>query len=287
MDIVHHAVIGLIGLNSAESIDYLTEGIFFLAGSILPDLDAFLAIFGKRFYLKNHQSFSHSLILIPIISLIITSLLMGLIDFSWANFFALSLGMCIHVLLDYTNTYGIRLFYPFNKNRISLDSIFFIDTFLLCLSLTTLLFELNFIYYTIIFLHYIIFKILLHKHVHRKLHADYTIPSAINPFSFYIYKDYTSTIITYEYNILTNTIKNMKKQQNIDTDYKHLTKQSTIYNDVKKIAKALHITKVTSDVNSTTLIAKDLALRNFGGKFATTTLTFNSDGKLLNETSNI
>lgn len=287
MDIVHHAVIGLIGLNAAENVDRITEGAFFLFGSILPDLDVFLMIFGKRFYLKNHQGFSHSLLLIPLFSIIITALLIPYIDFSWTNLLALALGMFVHIFLDYTNTYGITMFYPYNQKRFSLDSVFFIDTFLLLLSTTIFIFNISFFLYVFLFCFYITFKTYLHRYIHKKLKADFTIPSAFNPFSFYIYKNYDSQIVTYEYNFLTNKINKLTRQKNIDDEFDHLTKQSAIFQDVKQITKALHVIEVQNTSKKTILIAKDLALRNFGGKFATTTLTFDNKEELTNEVSNI
>lgn len=287
MDIVHHGVIGLIGLTVAESLDFGMGGMFFLIGSILPDLDVFLMLFGKRVYLKNHQGFSHSLVFLPLFSLLITMLLIPFIPFAWSNVFAIALGIMIHVLLDYSNTYGISLLYPISKKRFSLDSVFFIDTFLFVLSVSVLFLKYHFALYITLFLLYVAFKILLQRAVHQKLHADFTIPSALNPFDFYIYKNTNGQILTYQYNALTQKKRNYKEQNNIDNDYSHLIHKSQIYKDIEQITKALHITDVTATSDTITVNAKDLALRNFGGKFATTTLVFNKEEELLNEISNI
>ncbi len=53
------------------------------------------------------------------------------------------------------------------------------------------------------------------------------------------------------------------------------------------ITRALYITEITETEDTTKLVAQDLAVRNFGGHFAKTTLTFNKQGELLNEAANI
>lgn len=287
MDIVHHGIIGVIGLSVAESLDLGMGGVFFLIGSILPDLDVFLMLLGKRVYLKNHQGFSHSLVFLPLFSLMIVVLFTPLIPFAWGNVLAIGVGILVHVLLDYSNTYGISLLYPLSKKRFALDSIFFIDTFLFALSISVLLLKYHFALYMTLFLFYVIFKILLQRNVHKKLHADFTIPSALNPFDFYIYQNGNGQILTYQYNALTRKRRNYKEQENIDERYRYLLNKSQTYKDIDQITKALHITDVTENSDRITVNAKDLALRNFGGKFATTTLLFNKEEELLNEISHI
>ena len=86
MDILHHSAIGVIGLTIAVASNENIAGVLFLVGSIIADLDAFLVLFGRSFYLKNHQGFSHSLLLIPLYSIVIVLALSYWLDFSWINF---------------------------------------------------------------------------------------------------------------------------------------------------------------------------------------------------------
>ena len=147
MDILHHSAIGIIGLTLGVSVDQEVAGIFFLIGSVIPDLDAFLVLLGRSFYLKNHQGFSHSLLLTPLYSFVIIGILSFWLPFDWVNVLALVLGWSIHIGLDYSNTYGITLFYPLSKKRFSLDAIFFVDTFLLLLTASMLYFAYNIWFY--------------------------------------------------------------------------------------------------------------------------------------------
>ena len=71
MDLVHHALIGGIGFISSMEQSSELVGMAFVAGSIFPDLDVVFMLFGKRFYLKQHQSITHSLFLSPLFAMLI------------------------------------------------------------------------------------------------------------------------------------------------------------------------------------------------------------------------
>lgn len=287
MDILHHSVIGLIGVNVALDLDCAMMGYFFLLGSILPDLDAFLVLFNKRIYLKNHQGFSHSLLLAPLYAFILVFIFSLWIDFLWINYIGLLLGIFIHSMLDYSNTYGIKLFYPLSKKRFSLDAIFFIDTFLILLTLSMYIYHYNISIYLGFFLLYVGLKILMQRHIKQKLNASFVIPSAFNPFEFYVYIYDKEKIEIFIYSLFFDKKRAYKKIENQDETFHYLTQKSSLFKDMQKISKALHIVKVNKDNQKIIIEAKDLAVRNFGMKFATTILEFNLNGDLLYETSNI
>ena len=287
MDILHHSAIGLIGFNVAVTNDQTMLGLFFLIGNVFPDLDALLVLFGRSFYLKNHQGFSHSLVFAPIYALLIVLLFLPFIPFAWSNFLALILGLMVHSFLDYLNSYGIMLFYPISKKRYALDAIFFVDSVLLILTVIMLYLEFSIWIYMLFYLLYIIFKIVIHRAVLKNLNANFAIPSAINPFEFYIYQLKNEEILTYRYTLLTNKRYDEKLQKNLDKEFAHLTQKSQLFNDIFKITKAFHIATVDEEADETTIVAKDFAVRNFGAKFATTTLKFNQKGELVYEYSNI
>jgi len=56
----------------------------------------------------------------------------------WGLYLACLIGMGSHVLLDYTNSYGIRPFWPFASSWHSLDLVFIIDPWILALFLFAL-----------------------------------------------------------------------------------------------------------------------------------------------------
>jgi len=287
MDILHHSVIGLIGVNVALDLDCAMIGYFFLLGSILPDLDAFLVVLNKRLYLKNHQGFSHSLLLAPVYAFILVFVFTFWIDFLWMNYMGLLLGIFVHSILDYSNTYGIKLFYPLSNKRFSLDAIFFIDTFLILLTLSMYIYHYNISIYLGLFLLYIGAKIVMQRYIKQKLNASFVIPSAFNPFEFFIYIYDKKRIEIFRYTLFSDKKRDYKKIENQDEIFYYLTQKSSLFKDIQKISKALHIVKVSKSNQKTIIEAKDLAVRNFGMKFATTTLEFNLNGDLLYETSNI
>ena len=154
---------------SASACDQQLAGTAFLVGSILPDLDVFFMLFGKRFYLKNHQGITHSFILPLMYALLICVIIMFLFytGWNWYIFGGALLGLCLHVCMDWFNTFRIALFSPFSAKRYSLDSASFIDV--VTLSLTGMFFIFYGYYridivayaYSQLFLAYFVFKLLL------------------------------------------------------------------------------------------------------------------------------
>ena len=288
VDMLHHSAIGVIGLSIAVASHENVAGILFLVGSIIADLDAFLVLFGRSFYLKNHQGFSHSLLLIPLYSMLLCLVISYWLEFSWINFFALLLGWVIHSLLDYSNTYGISLFYPISKKRYALDAIFFVDTSMLILTGLMLYFQFTLWLYLSLFLLYIIIKKIMQVVVKKRLNATIVIPSAFNPFAFFVYHNGNEEeIITYNYNASSKQISHKKHYIKQDKLWHNLTQKSSLFQDILEVTRALHIVSIEEKDDNLTIIAKDLALRNFGGRFATTTLIFNKNRELIDENSNI
>ena len=126
MDIVTHAMMGLVGASPAFQ-THPIGAVAFVFGSVAPDLDAFSRVFGKNAFMRFHQTYSHSLpIILCTLNLIwAIAKLLG-VDLS-EILFGLGCGMFFHSLLDVSNTYGIKLFAPFSNKRYSLEWVFFID----------------------------------------------------------------------------------------------------------------------------------------------------------------
>ena len=126
VDIVTHAGIGLVlGAPFFTSAPELALGLIF--GSVLPDLDAFSRLFGKRAFLGAHQTWSHSLPMIVMVGIatVVLSLMLGWPW--WSLAVGTMTGMTLHSALDLTNTFGICLWLPFNGRRQCLEWLFFID----------------------------------------------------------------------------------------------------------------------------------------------------------------
>jgi len=291
MDVIHHALIGGIGFIASIEESELA-GMAFVAGSIFPDLDVIFMLFGKRFYLKQHQAITHSLFLSPLFAFLIISPTLFSSIFQWSFFIYAWLGVLIHIFLDYTNTYGIALLYPISDKRFSLDSIFFIDSVTLSLTFITyisyFLFQLDLsLPYFLSFILYLLFKISLRKRLKEMILFDFAIPSSLNPFEFYIYKKDNHSVKTYLYNSWNKSRRNIKIIDIVDDRYKNFTDKSQIFQDMRQITKAFHITNISETKQEIKIEASDLAVRNYGGKFGTTVLIFDNKGGLKSEVANI
>src|ERR1019366_5685795 len=89
-----------------------------------PDLDILTASGGSLNYLHYHRHLTHSLIAMPVMGILPVLLVRwaGRKPIHWAGAFAAAfLAVASHLLLDWTNSYGIRPFLPFSGQWIQLD----------------------------------------------------------------------------------------------------------------------------------------------------------------------
>ena len=97
------------------------------------DLDIFFkSSYDPLFYLEYHRQFTHSLLFIPIGSLICSIVFYFLflqkkdITFKQIYFYS-TLGYATHCFLDSSTTYGTQLFWPFTNDRVAWNIISIID----------------------------------------------------------------------------------------------------------------------------------------------------------------
>jgi inner membrane protein len=89
-----------------------------------PDFDVVAWFAGTVAYLHYHRWFTHALLAIPLMAavsvLIVRPFVKG--QFPWARaLLVASVGVLSHALLDWTNSYGIRLLLPFSSEWLRLD----------------------------------------------------------------------------------------------------------------------------------------------------------------------
>lgn len=141
--------------------------------------------------------------------------------------------------------------------------------------------------YPILFISYFICKLYLHSKVIKKLSPLYAIPSSLNPFEFYILEQNKNILSGYLYNAISKNKRRNKVYNSTNNKQQQLAETSTVYREIKLITRALTITNVSTTDEGVIITASDLAVRNFGGKFAKTTLKFDSQGNLISEMANI
>jgi inner membrane protein len=127
------------GLNRKTRFATLT---LILAGNA-PDIDVLAGLKGSVAYLKHHRGISHSFVGITALAFIIWGLMYWMgkrarpkpglsLNGRWL-LFAAFLGTGSHLLLDFTNSYGVRPFLPFSGRWYAWDIMFILDPVLLAL----------------------------------------------------------------------------------------------------------------------------------------------------------
>ncbi len=99
-------------------------GLLLMLAANAPDVDIVSWFGGSLTYLEYHRWFTHSIAAIPLMAVLaaaITRLFVrGPFPWLWASG-AACVGVASHLLLDWTNVYGIRLLLPFSPEWLRLD----------------------------------------------------------------------------------------------------------------------------------------------------------------------
>ncbi|MGA3189349.1 MAG: metal-dependent hydrolase [Bryobacteraceae bacterium] len=123
MDNVTHSLVGLMmsrawGKNAAMMV----------VAANLPDVDVISWAGGTLTYLEYHRGILHSLTAAPVLALIVMLLFRNR---GWTAYLACLAGVGSHLLLDWTNTYGIRLLLPFSGQWLHRDMTDVVDPWIL------------------------------------------------------------------------------------------------------------------------------------------------------------
>ena len=293
MDAVHHGVIAAAGMAVLSAQGQPGAGMAFAAGSVLPDLDVLLMAFGKRFYLKGHQRVTHSLLTLPLMVLAVAAPLAASSFAVKEVVVASAIGLFLHMLLDLTNTYGISLLWPVSLKRFSLDAVFFIDAVswmltLLCSASAYFLASLAPLFVLVILLGlYSAVKLVIRHRLMNKLGVRVLVPGALNPFVFFAVEEDGLKVLSYAVNALTGREHSRVIYPVPEGRHLALARTSGVFTDMEQVAKYLHITSVKDTPEGTTIVAHDLGVRNFGGRFARTELRFDREGRLVHERADI
>ncbi|MGA7684295.1 MAG: metal-dependent hydrolase [Terriglobales bacterium] len=108
------------------------------------DLDVFSRFGGSAFALNHHRGFTHSFLGIPIVAAAVVAFMYGIwrlrgrktrnpnLPPRWGLLFGYAcLAGLSHILLDYTNSYGIRPFWPFSERWYSWDIVYIYEPVIL------------------------------------------------------------------------------------------------------------------------------------------------------------
>jgi inner membrane protein len=118
MENLTHTLVGLMMARCGlEKTTVRGAGMMMLAANA-PDVDA-VFWFNRLHYLDYHRSYTHSFAFAPLMALLPMVLVRA--QFSWKSYAAAVAGVLSHLLLDWTNPYGIQLLLPFSHRRLMLD----------------------------------------------------------------------------------------------------------------------------------------------------------------------
>ena len=124
MDPLTHTATGLfLGRIGLKRWTPLAMPILLLAANA-PDIDIVTTAGGSLSYLHYHRHLTHSLVAMPVVALLTVALVRVVArkPVRWAGAFAAALvAVATHLLLDLTNTYGVRLLLPFSARWLRLD----------------------------------------------------------------------------------------------------------------------------------------------------------------------
>jgi inner membrane protein len=134
------ACLGRAGLNRKTALATLTLTL----AAEAPDLDVIGAFRGSAFGFAHHRGFTHSFVGVPLDALVVV----GFVYLLWRlrgrkikdpklppRWGLLFLYACLaglsHILLDFTNNYGVRPFWPFSEKWYSWDIVFIVEPVML------------------------------------------------------------------------------------------------------------------------------------------------------------
>ena len=280
MDVVTHAMIGLV-LASPVAPTHPEAAAAFMLGSVLPDLDATSRLFGKRAFLQAHQTYTHSTPVIVAIGLAaVAALAVTGVRAPYAPL-ALVLAMLLHSYMDVTNTYGITLLAPFSHRRSSLDWIFFIDAFVLAVSIPAagyvglmwyrghdVTWPLPMAYATILAIYWLA-KALIRGRAGRLAPAGTValVPSAFLPWEFLGTAEQGAMVRLFRLDGRSGKLTEEGRQEILDNAWSHVLEELPEYRQMRSLSAAYHVVEATAGPDGTEVLCKDLRTRNFGGRF--------------------
>jgi len=140
MDNITHTLVGLMlsraGFNSKNAPGEKAAPLMIMLAANAPDMDTFNVFTDNLRYLQVHRGYTHSLLFMPLVALVPLLLVKAFTRtrFTWLTLLTYAgclIAVLSHLLLDWTNVYGIRLLMPLSAKWYRLDSTDIVDPVIL------------------------------------------------------------------------------------------------------------------------------------------------------------
>jgi len=123
MDNVTHSLTGLMMSRALWGRGARGTALMMVLAANAPDLDVVGWFGGSLSYLQMHRGYTHSLLCAPLVAavpLLLVRLFAGT-QITQARYLACLGGVLSHLLMDWTNVYGVRMLLPFSSRWLHLD----------------------------------------------------------------------------------------------------------------------------------------------------------------------
>lgn len=142
MDNLTHTLLGAALSRAGLNRKYSRATLTLLVAANLPDIDIITGFWGNVAYLKYHRGMTHSMVGVTLLGALLAGGIFlfekraaakhshSLPSFLWIALICL-MGTWSHLLMDFTNSYGIRPFLPFSGRWVAWDLEFIIDPVIL------------------------------------------------------------------------------------------------------------------------------------------------------------
>ncbi len=129
MDPLTHAVSGALLAQATSQNAVRRRQTWLLIGlAMLPDCDIALRLVGDSLYLMHHRGVTHSLLMLPLWTWLLTALLNR--SKSLLPWWMIAASIALHIGLDLITAYGTMILAPISDWRAALDLVFIIDPIL-------------------------------------------------------------------------------------------------------------------------------------------------------------
>ena len=124
MDNITHSLTAVAMSRAGLNKWYSHPALVLVLAANAPDIDIVMALRGSLPYFENHRGLTHSIVMAPVLALLVVLLVCAITRTmrGWKAAYGLAvIGVASHLLLDWTNSYGIRLLLPFSSEWFRLD----------------------------------------------------------------------------------------------------------------------------------------------------------------------